>query len=256
MGSYWKWNRPVTMTLDEFYSTTSPDLAKEIFGPKAHFHWAVASDTNDPFDQAVIDLFPYIKPNSKVLDCGCGWGGPGRMLQEHLNCDVTGVTISKTQADYTSQFYPTHHTDLHEYINDQHYDLALFFESYFHFKDAKKVLNNLKNVDAILIKDYTFPVNRPLPIWDGVCRSEFTFTQDLKSAGFTIQQFIVSEGNFWQPTIDLWFDKFNGIDISKLSPLMRSVYELCVSVRSSPNPDTLTRSCVIYATKSVDTNSK
>jgi len=237
------------MLLDNFYSFTSPEEAKDIFGQRAHFHWAVPSDTNDPFDQAVIDLFPYIKPNSKILDCGCGWGGPGQMLKEQLNCDITGVTISKAQAEYTSQFYPTYHADLHEYTSDQHYDLALFFESYFHFNDSKKVLSNLKNVSAVLIKDYTFPLDRPIPQWNGLCRSETTFRQELNSAGFTVKQFIVSEGDFWQPTIDLWFEKFNGMDVSQLSPLLRSVYELCISVRTFPTPDTLIKHCIIYATK-------
>lgn len=237
------------MNLDNFYSSTSPEQAREIFGEKAHFHWAVPSETNNPFDQAVIDLFPYIKPNSKILDCGCGWGGPGNLIRQQLGCDVTGVTISKGQADYTNQFFPTDHADLHEYVPTEHYDLALFFESYFHLKDAVKVLKNLSNVDAILIKDYTFPINRPLPIWDGTVRSENTYRQELGSAGFVVKEFISLGGEFWQPTIDLWFEKVKRIDVNRLSPLMRSVYDLCISYYSITDKHTLTSSCIIYATK-------
>lgn len=237
------------MDLEQFYSTTSPEEAKAVFGENAHFHWAVPSEINNPFDQAVIDLFPYIKPNSKILDCGCGWGGPGKLIQQHLGCDVTGVTISKGQADYTNQFFPTDHADLHEYVPTQHYDLALFFESYFHLKDAVKVLKNLSNVDAILIKDYTFPINRPLPIWDGTVRSENTYRQELNSAGFVVREFITLGGEFWQPTIDLWFSSLKDMDFAQLSPLMKSVYELCLTVQNIPNKDTLTSSCIIYATK-------
>jgi len=32
--------------------------------------------------------------NSKVLDVGCGIGGPGRMLADEFNCKVTGIDIS------------------------------------------------------------------------------------------------------------------------------------------------------------------
>ena len=99
------------MLLDNFYSFTSPEEAKDIFGQRAHFHWAVPSDTNDPFDQAVIDLFPYIKPNSKILDCGCGWGGPGRIIQEHLNCEVTVYRNNEFDIDNIGNFYFDTNTD-------------------------------------------------------------------------------------------------------------------------------------------------
>jgi len=38
-----------------------------------------------------------IKPGSKVLDIGCGWGGLGLYLARVLGADVTGVTLSHEQ---------------------------------------------------------------------------------------------------------------------------------------------------------------
>lgn len=236
------------MTLEEFYSTTTPELARAVLGDKAHFHWAVSSNINDPFEQAVIDLFPFIPIGSKVLDCGSGWGGPGRVLQDALKCSVTGVTISKPQADYTQQFFTTHHADLHDYKPKEDYDIALFFESYFHIEDAGKVLGNLPNVGAILIKDFTASIDRHMPAWHGVARTEENFRRQLNTAGFTVEQFIVSEGEFWQPTIDIWFNKLKSMDISQLSPLMRTLLEMCISVRADTRW-TDVNSCIIYATK-------
>ena len=37
------------------------------------------------------------KPGMKTLDIGCGWGGLGLYLARHLDCDVTGVTLSDEQ---------------------------------------------------------------------------------------------------------------------------------------------------------------
>jgi len=40
-----------------------------------------------------------LKPGMKVLDIGCGWGGAVSYVAEKYDCDVTGVTVSKEQAD-------------------------------------------------------------------------------------------------------------------------------------------------------------
>ncbi|MEL7488261.1 MAG: cyclopropane-fatty-acyl-phospholipid synthase family protein [Pseudomonadota bacterium] len=38
-----------------------------------------------------------IEPGMRVLDIGCGWGGMGLYLAEHLGAEVVGVTLSKEQ---------------------------------------------------------------------------------------------------------------------------------------------------------------
>ena len=38
-----------------------------------------------------------LKPNSRVLDIGCGWGGLGLYLAEFTSADVTGITLSQEQ---------------------------------------------------------------------------------------------------------------------------------------------------------------
>lgn len=235
-------------------------MAKIVFGEKAHFHWGTSGQSANPFDQAVIDIFPYIKPNSTVLDCGCGWGGPGRMLQEQLNCDVTGVTISKVQADYANQFFPTYHADLHNFKPDQHYDVAIFFESYFHLKHGDQVLKNLQNhVDQIIIKDFTIPdeFSRELPLWHGKCRSKQEFFLEIESAGFTVIEFNnpVIE-NYYQATMDHWIEGLEKLDLSTLPVLMDTVQNLCLQYQTMKTLDDYEReykdcqyACTIHATK-------
>ena len=238
-------------------------MAKTVFGEKAHFHWGTASQSADPFDQAVIDILPYIKEGAKVLDCGCGWGGPGRMLQEQLNCDVTGVTISKVQADYANQFFPTHHADLHNFKPDQHYDVAIFFESYFHLEHGDQVLKNLQNnVDQIIIKDFTVDVDegREYPLFQGKFRSKNQFFSEIESAGFTVKEFnnpLIE--NYYETTLDNWIEGLNKLDLSRLPILMDAVKNLCLQYQVMKTQDDYQReykdcryACTIHATKTVD----
>ena len=39
-----------------------------------------------------------LEPDMQVLDLGCGWGGLSRWMAEHHGVEVTGVTVSKEQA--------------------------------------------------------------------------------------------------------------------------------------------------------------
>ena len=44
-----------------------------------------------------------IKPEDKLLDIGCGWGGLGLYFAEFLDADVTGVTLSQEQYQIANQ---------------------------------------------------------------------------------------------------------------------------------------------------------
>ena len=41
-----------------------------------------------------------IQPNQKILDIGCGWGSLAIDIAKSINCEVTGITLSKNQFNY------------------------------------------------------------------------------------------------------------------------------------------------------------
>ena len=45
-----------------------------------------------------------LRPGMRVLDIGCGWGGMAKYAAENYGVSVTGITISKAQADYARHF--------------------------------------------------------------------------------------------------------------------------------------------------------
>ena len=88
------------MEVDEFYDDTLPEIWKKVIGNDLHYH--VGWGEGDILYNAVKHLYQFIDKKSSVLDCGCGWGGTGKVLKRDMDCEVTGVTISQVQSDYIS----------------------------------------------------------------------------------------------------------------------------------------------------------
>jgi hypothetical protein len=197
------------INLDSFYSENPISSWKVVLGEDMHYHYGIPGE--NPFEQAVLDVMEFIPPNSKVLDCGCGWGGPGRVLQKNGH-DVTGITISKQQADYIKDF-PVIHGDLHEFIPEENYDVAIFIESYFHLTDPVKVFNNLvPYVKHIVILDVIS--DRIIDIEDfGIKLEPKEYMMgNLRKAGYIVEG-QHSRLNFAKPTLKYW-----GENIKKLPP--------------------------------------
>jgi len=238
-----------SLDMDNFYSMDE-NILKHVFGDKLHYHWPIGNDANIGFDQAVIDLFPYIKYNSKILDCGCGWGGPARLLKERLNCEVTGVTISKSQAKYCEDIIDVVHKDLHDYYPTQQYDTALFMESYTHLTDGAKVLNNIKgNVQEIVIKDYCMPETIYHENWHMTIRSEKMFYSELESAGYKIKEFY-TEPILWDMGINYWYNNLIEFDIEKLPRQLQILYNFCMHYKTYGNTTKDVSLCIIHASRS------
>ena len=63
-------------------------------------YWKDADSLHDA-QLAKLDLIARkleLKPGMKVLDIGCGWGSFAEFAARHYGCQVTGITISKEQA--------------------------------------------------------------------------------------------------------------------------------------------------------------
>lgn len=236
------------MDLDDFYSKESIELWETVLGPKMHYHFGIPNTQNDPFDQALINFFPHIPNGSKVLDCGCGWGGPGKFLKERLNCDVTGVTISKTQSEYIKDF-KTIHSDLHDFIPQEHYDIAIFIESYTHLDNTKMILDNFKNkVDNIIIKDYLCIDYVLLEEWNMHLRTKNMFLNELESSGYQVTYFNEIK-NFWQPGIDFWYNGLMKLNPMDIRGQLKGLFQLCYRVKFMNYTIPELSQCEIHATR-------
>ena len=237
----------MNQTLDDFYSSDIK-LWETILGEKMHYHYAVPSEVNDPFDQAIIDLFPFIKNKSKVLDCGCGWGGPGKLIQKELECETTGVTISKTQHKYIQDFKVIHE-DLETFTPNKKYDIAIFIESYTHIQKSSDMLKRFyNNVDSILIKDFTAEYKEDIPEWKMQIRPKHLFIQELENAGYQIKEYYEIE-NFFQPAIDFWIENLIKLKPVYITGHIKHLFDLCYWYKYEKNKTPGLKQCVIYATK-------
>ncbi|MDR3652413.1 MAG: cyclopropane fatty acyl phospholipid synthase [Paludibacter sp.] len=69
-------------------------------------YWKDAQNLNES-QEAKLDLICRklnLKSGMKVLDIGCGWGGFCRYAAENYGVEVLGVTVSKEQVDYASEY--------------------------------------------------------------------------------------------------------------------------------------------------------
>jgi len=91
--------------------STFYDLVTDFYeyGWSRSFHFAPRK-TNEPFQDSLLRLENVlatslnIDDNSKVLDVGCGVGGPMRNIHRMTKSDITGVTINQYQVDKGNRY--------------------------------------------------------------------------------------------------------------------------------------------------------
>ena len=234
--------------VNEFYNMDI-SMLKQVLGEKLHYHYATGNyDPANPFDQAIIDLYPYFKPGSRVLDCGCGWGGPARMLKEDLNCDVTGVTVSTYQAQHCQNFFKTITADFNHWHPTEYYDTAFFMESYVHM--IPQALINIKDhVQNIVMKDTLTTTNEyDITQWYSKIRTKEMYYEEFDAAGFEIKEFKV-EHDYLEPCTTYWYNNLLKFDIGQLPTQLRLLHDLCIMYRTNPSGLGHLGSITVYATR-------
>lgn len=91
--------------IGERHYDTGNDLFKSMLDKYMVYSCAYWKDacTLDEAQEAKLDLICrklHLEPGMKVLDVGCGWGGAACFAAERYGAEVTGVTVSKEQAEY------------------------------------------------------------------------------------------------------------------------------------------------------------
>ena len=205
------------MEVDEFYDDTSPEIWKKVIGNDLHYH--VGWGDGDILYNAVKHLYQFIDKKSSVLDCGCGWGGTGKVLKRDIGCEVTGVTISQVQSDYISDnnLFPVVLSDLHDYIPNKVYDVCLFVESFCHLKSPQKVLSNISNsTDKIILREYHMKSNEhPKRYVDNWLMNIYHIDEICSFFGELDFKLTYEEEHYYyslEPTVEYWLQNLDKVD--------------------------------------------
>jgi hypothetical protein len=214
------------MDVAQFYSENPISSWKVVLGEDMHYHYGAGG--SEPFKQTVYNLLEFLPPNSKILDCGCGWGGPGKLMMQEGHT-VTGVTHSKTQADYITDF-PVILSDLHDFVPEEDYDAALFIESCFHLTDTRKVFDNLvPRVKHILIADVVLPGRIVYnPSFGVTLRPKEYLLGDLHKVGYVVQK-SYERLDFYEDTLKYWGDNIAKLPKEEIYGHIAALRDLCTS---------------------------
>jgi cyclopropane-fatty-acyl-phospholipid synthase len=93
-----------SFAVGERHYDVGDDLYKCMLDPRMIYtcaYWPAAHDLNTA-QEAKLDLVCRklgLQPGMRVLDIGCGWGGAAQFAAQRYGVEVTGVTVSKHQAE-------------------------------------------------------------------------------------------------------------------------------------------------------------
>ena len=88
----------------EKHYDTSPEFMRKMLGKSMIYscgYWKDAQNLEQAQEaklKLIMDKL-MLEPGMEVLDIGCGWGGAAKYAAENYGVSVTGITVSKQQAD-------------------------------------------------------------------------------------------------------------------------------------------------------------
>lgn len=119
-------------------------------------HVVLTSDPDNPnkFKQETEFLVDkilekdFIKPESKVLDFGCGMGRVSKEILNRVDCSIVGVDRSKSMRMFAMLYVsePKKFLPLEEYTTPESIDVCLSILVLQHVQDPKKEIQNIYNV--------------------------------------------------------------------------------------------------------------
>ena len=127
----------------------SPTVWRPILGKDMNYHFGYFKDVDDRdyekgLRATVAKLAAHIPKGSRVLDMGCGWGGPARQLMKEFGCKVQGITNSSVQAKYSQLRNPVKVLDVEKKEINGTFDVLWLLESFEHILDKKKLLKRIR----------------------------------------------------------------------------------------------------------------
>jgi len=96
-----------------------------------------------------------LESGERVLDAGCGWGGPALWLAEHRGCRVHGINLSSSQCEYANAWaarrglterFRAEQCAILEFRDPQPFDHVLFLESIIHMPEKAEIFARCREV--------------------------------------------------------------------------------------------------------------
>jgi tocopherol O-methyltransferase len=152
----------------EHYEKVSP-YYQSLWGKHIHHgYWVRGTETKEEAQQQLTEHLAGlagIKPGSRMLDIGCGFGGSSLFLARTLGVKATGITISPIQVQMANEAAVREGLDAHfdlmdaeEPHFDQCFDVLWSVESISHYHDRRRffrrVLPYLKTGGTFALTDW------------------------------------------------------------------------------------------------------
>ena len=150
----------VVSSTKAYYDGPADQIYRTIWGDNLHLgvpcgndcpHPEAMEHTNEIMAKAV-DL----KPETKVLDLGCGYGSTARFLAAHYGCHVTGTNISEKELELgreraleegLEELVVFEYGDFHDLkYDDNSFDVVWSQESFLHGADKSRILAECQKV--------------------------------------------------------------------------------------------------------------
>lgn len=176
-----------------------------------NYHTGEDGPSGNSFKNTVLNMIPFLEGSKKILDVGCGFGGPSRIIAEEFpDVEIIGITNSKVHYDYLKENpipnFKVHYGDILDWDSEEYFDTAFFLQSFSHMSDdALKVFNAEKIVMNDHISLSRGPVN--LKAFNFMARTERGFYNAFSRAGFEIsklESYVSNDSSFdvWGPLIE------------------------------------------------------
>ena len=126
--------------LDPFY--------RELWGEHVHHGlWKTPHETSEEAAANLVELVAEqgeISPGDRVVDIGCGYGAPARLLAKNFGAYVTAITVSRAQCHYARALDPGTNPEylLGDWLTTEFlpesFDVAVAIESSEHIADTRE----------------------------------------------------------------------------------------------------------------------
>jgi tocopherol O-methyltransferase len=152
----------------DHYDRLSP-YYRDLWGMHLHHgYWISGKETKEKAQTLLVEHLANvagIRPGSKVLDVGCGFGGSSIHLARHYEADATGITISPVQVEMARKAAASVGAnakfitmDAEEMKFDQPFDVVWSVESISHYPQREKFFSAaaqcLKSGGTLAITDW------------------------------------------------------------------------------------------------------